>query len=251
MENNLIFYLSDFLYKYFFSIYRILYKYYKNQNDKFEIELLEKIIRPGFNIIDIGANIGFYSLLFTNLTGKKGNVHCFEPDLTNFNHLKKAVKKSTNVIINNKAISDRDGLLTFYTSHRLNVDHRTYPVEKYKSTYQVDSISIDKYIDSKYKVDFIKMDIQGAEFPAFKGMEATLRNNQDIIVFMEIMPSGLKSFGVTVNTVISYIRSLGFIIYLIKNKTVSLLEDADIQKYELYKEDDYDNLILSRNLLKI
>ncbi len=251
MENNLIFYLSDFLYKYFLGIYRIFYKYYKNRKDKFEIELLGKIIRPGSNIIDIGANIGFYSLLFTNLTGIKGNVHCFEPDLTNFNHLKKAVKKSTNVIINNKAISDREGLLTFYTSHRLNVDHRTYPVEKYKSTYQVDSISIDKYIDSKYKVDFIKMDIQGAEFPAFKGMEATLRNNQDIIVFMEIMPSGLKSFGISANVVTNYISSLGFTIYLIKDNMIKILEEADINNYEFYKEDEYENLILSRNFLQI
>jgi FkbM family methyltransferase len=83
---------------------------------------MNHLVKPGMIVLDIGSNIGFYSLRLAKLTGSKGEVHCFEPDRDNFKHLQNTVQQMKHVHLNNAAVSDKDGELTIYTSHRLNVD---------------------------------------------------------------------------------------------------------------------------------
>lgn len=79
--------------------------------EKFETQVMEKIIKKGDIVIDCGANIGYYSLLFSKLVGESGKVFAFEPEPTNFFLLQKNLKENniTNVKALNLAVSDKEG----------------------------------------------------------------------------------------------------------------------------------------------
>lgn len=85
-----------------------MYAVFKNRQDKFEIELLKKYIQKNDTVLDIGANIGFYATILSDIVGKNGKVHCFEPDTKNFSHLQNITQNYSNIIINNKAVSSKN-----------------------------------------------------------------------------------------------------------------------------------------------
>ena len=81
----------------------------KNNYDRFEIECLKQLIKEGDTVVDLGANIGYYTLILAQLVGKSGHVYAFEPEPSNFEILSKNVKenKHDNVTLVQKAISDK------------------------------------------------------------------------------------------------------------------------------------------------
>ncbi len=171
--------LGKFLYKNAFPIYNLLYPVFKRKQDARELKLINSIVKPGFNVLDIGANIGFYTEVLSKLVGTNGCIYAFEPETTNFKHLQQNLQTNKNVKLINKAVSDKTGPIKIYLSKMLNVDHRTYPVDDYAEIIEINATTIDDYLtlNNCTHVDFIKMDIEGAEIEAIKGCENILRNN--------------------------------------------------------------------------
>lgn len=243
MENRLSFRLAEYLFKNAFPIYKFLYRIFKNRQDALEIAYLKNEIKPGDTVLDIGSNIGFYTTIISDLTGDKGMVHGFEPDQKNFKHLKATVAGRSNVKITNAAVSDKSGKLEIFTSHRLNVDHRTYRPEKFDSSYFVDAVSIDEYLSKNKKVDFIKIDIQGAELYAFKGMQEILKANKGLRMLTEFWPYGLKSAGSSAEELLQFMSNLGYTAYLLNDKgMLAELNDANITSVGT-GEEDYCNVV--------
>src|SRR5687767_10087364 len=149
--------LGNFLYNNAFFAYKPLYKLFKLRQDAFEIGLLKQHVKPGSVVVDIGANIGFYATLLSEMVGPKGKVHCFEPDQKNFAYLREYVNGLQNVIPSNKAVGPRTEKLKIYTSKDLNVDHRTYEPEEFGRALEIDAISLDDYFEPGTRVDLIKM----------------------------------------------------------------------------------------------
>ena len=131
------------------------------------------------NVIDIGANIGEYSLFLADLVGPRGRVIAVEPEPENCARLAKAVKYLTGVEVIQAAASAIPGKLNLFLSEKLNVDHRTYDDGEERHCLEVDAIALDDYVPAGFRVDFIKVDIQGAELSALKGAERILRENHD------------------------------------------------------------------------
>ena len=73
---------------------------------------MKKYIRKGAIVLDIGANIGFYTKILSELVGDNGKVYAFEPDKTNFGYLMKNAGHLKNVVFINKAVSDKTGKIT-------------------------------------------------------------------------------------------------------------------------------------------
>ena len=247
MYNNLVFYLATFLYKHFFFLYKKIYFIYKSFKDRSEVVLLEKWIKPGNCVVDIGANIGFYSSIFSRLVGNGGSVHVFEPDEQNFKYLKHVCAKFKNIRFNKIAVSDSNGPIDLYTSRRLNTDNRSYSFKGHGKIHKGKSVRFDDYIKDRFEVDFIKMDIQGAEYSALKGMERTLIKNNDIVLLMEYWPEGLKEQGVTVDMMTSFFEKMGMNIHVVENNRIKKLSSRKILKYKTYKNYDFDNWIISRD----
>jgi FkbM family methyltransferase len=215
--------IGNFLYKYCFPLYNLSYSKFKVKNDKTEIELLKKIIKPGDSVLDIGSNIGFYAKILSSFTGEKGKVYCFEPDSTNFKYLKKNTQGIDNIVLFNKAVSDKADTLKVYKSKLLNVDHRTYPVNNYDSVEEIESISIDALLKDKTisKVDVIKIDIQGYELTAFNGMKELLSNNSQLKIIAEYWPHGFKRAGTSAIDFYNFFDELGYKFYLIDDNTLT------------------------------
>lgn len=211
------------LYKYCFPLYNFSYSRFKLKNDKTEIELLKKIVKPGDYILDIGANIGFYAKLLSEFATSKGKVFCFEPDSQNFKYLEKNIKGIDNIILFNKAVSDKTDNIKVYKSKLLNVDHRTYPVNNYDSVEEITSVSIDELIRDQVipKVNIIKIDIQGFELTAFNGMKQLLSSSADLKIIAEYWPHGFKRAGTSAIAFYDFFNNLGYSFYLIDQDTLT------------------------------
>ena len=114
-----------------------------------EMKILKKLIHVGDTVIDIGANIGFYTLLFRSIVGKTGNVISFEPEPKNFALLKKtiSVNKFENVNIYQKAVGNKNSKTKIKLSDKIG-SHQISNT----GDIEIDCIRLADYINS---ADFV------------------------------------------------------------------------------------------------
>ena len=164
-------------------------------------ELMKNEVKPNDIVIDIGANIGYHTLIFSSLVGDNGFVYSIEPEPRNLELLYRNVRENNckNVNIIPKAASNEDRFSKLYL-HPDNIgDHRLYKFDNSYDFIMVEAVRLNSYFNytsiSRH-VDFIKMDIQGSEFKAFLGMDKIIRANPDIKLITEFYPSALYENGV-------------------------------------------------------
>ncbi len=204
--------------------------------DPFETELVKKEIKNGDIVLDIGANIGYYTLIYAKLVGENGKVFAFEPDPDNFAILKKNVETNgyKNVILNQKAVSDVGGKLRLYLKHS-SAAHSIFDPHDSNKFIEIDSIRLDDYFKNyEENINFIKMDVEGAEGKVIQGMRSILGKNKDIKVVMEFWPLGINRSGIEPEKHLELISQLGFNIYHI-NEEEKKAEPVTINKLlEMY-----------------
>lgn len=155
------------------------------------LNAFESIIKKGDIVFDLGANIGLTSIYASMLTGKAGKVYSFEAHPGTFNILKYNIEinKCENIIPLNYAISDSSGIGMIYEN--LDVNRGAASLIKknhFQKSFKIRTISIDQFTD-KYKInriDFIKMDIEGFELNAIKGMQNFLKVKSKPILCIEL-----------------------------------------------------------------
>lgn len=238
--------IGNFLYHYAFPVYRPVYSLFKRRQDRHELALLTKLVKPGHRVLDIGANIGFYARRLSLLVGSQGEVHCFEPDAVNFAHLKRATSGLVNVYANHKAVGPATEQIHIYTSKELNVDHRTYRPEEYDQELTVDCVSIDDYLGANLNIDLIKIDIQGFEFQAMQGMLRVLEHNPRLLIISEFWPYGLRVAGSSAMTYFRFLESKGFICHLMKNNGLQQLTEPLVAELEPLGKEHYFNIFAER-----
>lgn len=136
----------------------------KGKFEKFETELVKKEVKEGDIVLDVGANIGYYTLIFSKAVGRRGKVFAFEPEPNNFILLQKNVQINNleNVTLIQKAVSKKSGKIYLYLCDYNHGQHRTYESPRCNSSISVDCITIDDYVESASlnKINFIKMDVK-------------------------------------------------------------------------------------------
>jgi len=154
---------------YFFGFYEPLESY-----------LFEKLLRPGMTVIDAGANVGQYSLLASQMVGQSGSVHSFEPVPKNFERLKKNVKMSRckNVRLWPVALWSEHTELKLGLGKKMEGNRGAFSVaESFTEEAVVVKARVFDEIartENLGPIDLIKMDIEGAELFALRGMRETL-----------------------------------------------------------------------------
>ncbi len=221
----------NFVFKKYYILYKPLYYLYKNISDYKKIRFLKNKVRPGDVVLDIGANIGFYTDFFSDLTGETGTVHAFEPDELNFMHLTNNLKGKKNVVLNRKACGETSGNIALYFSEELNVDHQTYYSGEDRKSYDVPCIAMDDYLKQNEQIDFIKIDIQGYDYYAIKGMANLIKRSEHIIIMGEFWPYGLTKAGAGPAEYLSLLKDLGFTIKLIDGRGKSNFKEESTDKY--------------------
>lgn len=172
--------------------------YLNNVWEPFETQLIRKLINSEDIVVDIGAHIGYYTLLTSKLVGKKGAIYSFEPDPDSFKLLKKNVEENnlTNVTLIKKAVSNKNSSTKLYISSDNKGDHRIFKPERYKRLINIESTTLDTFFKQlNRKINLIKMDIQGAEINAIKGMLHILSKNENLKLILEFWPYGYKQAG--------------------------------------------------------
>jgi FkbM family methyltransferase len=159
------------------GIFRYWLGFYEYDKQKRFVEY----VKPGCVVFDIGANVGYYTLLASKLVGGNGEVICFEPEPVNLMYLKKHIAMNAvgNAKVIEAAVSDRDGEVSFRRG-----DHET-STGRISSDGQlkVPSVTIDSLVGSGSipPPAFLKIDIEGAEYHALCGTQKTLIAHHPII----------------------------------------------------------------------
>jgi len=195
--------------------------------EPFETQLLKKEIKEGNFVVDVGASIGYYTLLFAKWTGSKGKVFSFEPNQEKFSVLRKNV--------------------------RVNNYKNVFLVQKYvlnKSTKnsKINSISLDDFFGQyDYPINLIKMDIEGGEGLAMEGMKILLEKNKAIKILTEFHTQELRRCGIEPNDFLNNLKQLGFSVYNINEQRKILEKTSNEELLKNYPNKDiFTNIFCKR-----
>ena len=182
-----------------------------------ELNLLQRFLKKGDVFIDIGANIGLYTLYASKIVGKDGNVFSFEPFTESFNLLKHNVSLNhhTNIVLEKLAISKtQEEVIIHYNVKEANKGMASSYIKDFTYSETVNATSLDLYLKnhSVNKVDFIKIDIEGGEYPALLGMQETLKKFGPGI-FIEIKEDILSQTPYSKKSILDFFYKNGYIIY--------------------------------------
>lgn len=207
-----------------------------------EMNLLPLIVKEGDTVLDIGANYAYYSERLSKLVGNSGTVHAFEPIPFTYEVCAMIVKKLNlkNVNLNNKGVSDKTMTVEFsvpkldfggISAGQAHISGRTIDVDKKKDYYNFDSeekvqcevVDLDSFLGDKISnLSFVKIDIEGAEYMALKGMEKMIQIHKPILL-LEIQPTFLKGFNIDESDFKSYLTSdLGYQLFVFNSTSCKL-----------------------------
>ena len=169
-----------------------------NCHEPAETELILSHVQVGMTFLDIGANVGYFSLLASKKLTAQGKIYAFEPEPRNYAVLTKNITLNSafNVMPVSKALSNHKGFSSFFldqgnfgahTFSALNIQTRN------ETSIQVEVTTLDDVVrEMGIHVDFIKMDVQGAEGLVLEKAEETLKRHRPKIL-MEFWPEGLRN----------------------------------------------------------
>jgi len=227
--------------------------------EKYETELFKKLVKPGMTVVDIGSNIGYYSLIAAKLAGNNGKVYAFEPEPNNYNLLVKNIKINNyaNIIPIQKAVSNKRGNTKLFID-KINLGNPSFsknnvPTPK-EGFAEVEAITLDEFFENVVKdskVDFIKMDTQGAEGLIVEGAGEVLKNN-NLKIFMEFWPYGLKNIGTNPLKLLLKLQNYGFKMKIIDEKNQCIKHTRIMKIIEICENSKngkgHVNLLLETNL---
>ncbi len=160
-----------------------------------------RYVQPGMVCIDVGAHVGFYTMLFARLVDSRGKVLAFEPTPWTYALLKKNTKEMDNVKIFQKAVSDTSGEITLadygpgYGAY--NSAHVTGAADlsKESRSVQVETVILDDHLkNGNLAADVIKIDAEGFEHEVLLGLDKTL-SSEELRPLVSIEVAGGKSWA--------------------------------------------------------
>ncbi len=184
--------------------------------EPFQTRLLQQRIRTGSVVLDIGALIGYYTLLFAKAAGPTGRVYAFEPEPHNYALLGRNVEINgyQNVTLVNRAVTDRTGSVRLFISEENSGDHRSYASSDDRESIEIQSVALDDYFRHlDIAIDVVKMDIQGGEYHALTGMQSLLSRSPSVTLATEFWPHGLSAAGIDPVGYLSLLFESGFLTY--------------------------------------
>jgi FkbM family methyltransferase len=238
----------------FLSGFWMFHAVYEPENTAF----FKRTIAPGDVVVDAGANVGYFTVLFGKLVGNSGKVLALEPAPRARAILARNVKRNgleDRVTIFPGACGDVDGETTLYTNPYGNLgDNRLWrdggeagaKASRDWRSFTVPVARLDTLLASMSKVDLVKTDLQGYESHAIRGLRTTIERNPTVVLLMEYWPYGLRRCGSGARDYLDLLNDLGLRTFVPdKNGTPVPVDPAEL----LTGEDDPDfarNLIAAR-----
>jgi FkbM family methyltransferase len=203
---------------------------WRSEFEKAERDFAVQRIVPGMRVLNIGANAGLYTIIASKLVGTAGEVHAFEPSSRNFGLLKANIElnQCRNVVANNLALSNFQGRLSlhsdplhpdydghFFVRRLTDVsDTPSQPMEIIPCT-TLDDYWQEACGGEMHPVDFIIIDVEGAELSVLEGARRTFAASPNLGMIMECTEQ-IPEIG-------AFLEEFGFETYHLGSETSSLL----------------------------
>ena len=194
------------------------HNYFEPDYELNNINFINNYLSEGMTVIDIGAHIGLLSVIMAKKVKPTGNVYSFEPTPSTFKLLEKTIglnDLSEVISPNQAAVADKKGTTFFYVtdieahnSNSLSDNKRDYGNEH---KIEVQLVSVDEFAAEKMlqKIDFIKIDAEGAEYSVLRGCENTLKKDKPKMI-LALHPSSITNFGNNLAQIWDFLESFGY-----------------------------------------
>ena len=201
--------------------------YFPSDYEKENFSFLTTHAKTGSTVLDIGAHIGLFSVIASEVTGDKGKVFAFEPSPSTTSFLKKTIHinhKEAVIEPVQQAMSNEVGKITFFVSED-KIDNSnsliSYLDDRKLSGIEVDVTTIDNFVALKniIGVSFIKIDVEGAEYDALRGGTKVFTTQKPACI-LAIHPVPIKAKGDKLEDIYDYILKLNYSISC-DNKPIS------------------------------
>jgi FkbM family methyltransferase len=198
--------------------------------------MLFKLINDGDTIFDIGANIGWYSNHFAKKF-RNSTIYSFEPIPETFNQISAntELNGATNIRLNNLALSSKKEKLTFYYSPTVTGASSSQNITENQSMtkLELEAETIDNFISTNSidKLDFVKCDVEGAEYFVYQGGFETFKNHKPI-VFTEMLRKWAAKFGYHPNDIINFFIQFGYSCFSVYQGKLNIIDKVDEQTVE-------------------
>lgn len=158
-------------------------------------QLLRHVVRPGMTVVDVGANVGLYTRLFSRLVTPSGRVVAFEPDPGTFALLKRNTAGLGNVEVVEAAVSNASGRAVLYRNRWSDTLNSLRPGPDHDETMEVKTVRLDDFFSGKPPPAVIKIDVEGAEPLVLQGMGKCLAGPEFRGVLVEYCPGNYRTSG--------------------------------------------------------
>ncbi|HKI21375.1 MAG TPA: FkbM family methyltransferase [Isosphaeraceae bacterium] len=174
---------------------------------------MRRLIRPGDTVVDVGANVGWYTLLASSRVGDSGRVIAFEPAQGSLSLLRKSITANyrSNVSVEPKALSDRRGSITLHIHETNRGGHSILEDAGRTASVEVETVTLDEYLGGREsEIGLVKIDVEGAEGLVLAGMRETLRKRLPRTVIVEFNPSAVRRTGLDPEDVLRRVLEPGY-----------------------------------------
>jgi len=207
--------------------------------------LFATLLRPGDCVVDVGANIGYFSLLASKLVGPSGQVHSFEPSPEALEWLGRNIKLNLviNVVVHAEAASDFCGPTHFYQASFSNLGLSSFRDigDLCRDKLIVRSITLDSMMIAMPKVKLVKIDVEGAEFMVLRGMNELIKRDKPFII-LELTKDFLVEMGCSDDLVFKCLRDLNYSLYEITGN--DLKQIVEPQPYQCHILSVHETMVL-------
>ena len=190
-----------------------------------DIKLIEKYLQKGDVFVDVGANIGAWTLFASNKVGNDGKVFSFEPHPITYKYLVENVilNEAHNIITENCGIANKVGYL-YFTNSLDDTNHIALNNEN--DTIKIPVKKLDDFTENEKKIHLLKIDVEGFELFALQGAIETLRKTE--ILIFESWAETQRQYNYSFSELFSFIINFGFEIYKIEDgDSYTLIENSD------------------------
>jgi FkbM family methyltransferase len=189
----------------------MIYEIYKRCFEAGPIERLKEFVPIGSLVIDVGANVGFFSVRFADWVGEGGVVISIEPEGRNYDSLVSALRRAGfyNRARPLKAVAAASrGSMLLEINPLHPADHK---LSRDGTGLRVDAIALDDLIADKgpLRPCLVKIDVQGAEMLVLEGATEILKAAKPAL-FVELHEEGLKKFGTSVSAILTHLSQHGY-----------------------------------------
>ncbi len=188
--------------------------------EPFETSLVLRLLRPGAVFVDVGANIGYFSVLAASVVGAQGTVFAFEPDPENFRLLRANAELNGLehcITAVEAALAEAPGEGRLFLSADNLGDHQVYAGDAPRSSVPIALLHGGQYLaEHLQRLDLLKVDTQGAEFQVMTGLLPLLQAlQQPPRIIIELTPHSLRAAGSSGRALLELLATLGQPLWII------------------------------------